>query len=117
MKKTYMVTGFNIVLAVCLVFLLFVYEGPKKTQTASANGGETASASAGNAEDIVGKSCVTCHGDQLQGSAGPDLRKIGAKYDQSEIENIIKNGKNGMPAGVISGDDVAVVAKWLSEKK
>jgi mono/diheme cytochrome c family protein len=117
MKKTYMVTGFNIVLAVCLVFLLFVYEGPKKSQPGSAKGTETASVSAGNAEDLVEKSCITCHGDQLQGGAGPALSKIGANYNQSEIENIIKNGKNGMPGGIISGDDVAVVAKWLSEKK
>lgn len=116
MKKTYMITGFNIILAVCLVFLLFVYEGPKQSQPVSAKGSVTASAS-GDAEDIVGKNCITCHGDQLQGGGGPALNKIGSKYDQSEIENIIKNGKNGMPAGVISGDDVTVVAKWLSEKK
>ncbi|MEH7416774.1 cytochrome c [Neobacillus drentensis] len=117
MKKTYMITGLNIILAVCLVFLLFVYEGPKQSQPVSAKGSETASASDGNAADIVGKNCITCHGDQLQGGAGPALTKIGSKYDQSEIENIIKNGKNGMPAGVISGDDVNIVAKWLSEKK
>lgn len=115
MKKTPMITLFNIILAGCLVFLLFVYEGPKKSQPAS---GETASASSGNAKDIVSKNCMTCHGDQLQGGAGPALNKIGSKYKQSEIENIIKNGKNGgMPAGVISGNDVTVVAKWLSEKK
>ncbi|MBT2655673.1 cytochrome c [Bacillus sp. ISL-18] len=117
MKKTIMITGFNILLAAGLVFLLFVYEGPKKSQPVSANGNVTASASTENAEDIVGKNCITCHGDQLQGGAGPALSKIGSKYNQSEIEHIIKNGKNGMPAGVISGDDVAVVAKWLSEKK
>lgn len=115
MKKTYMITGFNIILAGCLVFLLFVYEGPKKSQPVSSNG--TVTASAGNAEDIVGKNCITCHGDQLQGGAGPALNKIGSKYKQNEIEHIIKNGKNGMPSGVISGGDVTVVAKWLSEKK
>ncbi|WP_160722984.1 c-type cytochrome [Bacillus sp. USDA818B3_A] len=117
MKKTYMITSFNVILAACLVFLLFVYEGPKQSQSVSANAGGTSSASAGNAEDIVGKNCITCHGDQLQGGAGPALTKIGSKYNQSEIENIIKNGKNAMPAGVISGDEVTIVAKWLSEKK
>jgi cytochrome c551 len=114
MKKVWVTSGINIILAGCLVFLLFIYEGPQHSQTATA-GGEVASA--GNPEEIVNKSCITCHGDNLQGGSGPALDKIGSKYASSDIENIINNGKNGMPAGVVSTEEATVVAEWLAQKK
>ncbi|QQZ09363.1 c-type cytochrome [Heyndrickxia vini] len=117
MKKTWVSFGINIVLLVCLVFVLFIYKGPQSSQTASTSEHASANTTA-NAEAIVKKNCITCHGDTLQGGAGPALNKIGSKYDQGEIENIINNGKNGkMPAGLISKDEAKSVAEWLSQKK
>jgi cytochrome c551 len=114
MKKTLITSGVNIVLAGCLVFLLFFYEGHQPSQSAAASGEAT---SAGNPEEIVSNSCITCHGDNLQGGSGPALDKIGSTYAQNEIEDIINNGKNGMPAGVISSEEATVVAEWLAQKK
>lgn len=115
MKKTSATFGVSIVLALCLVFLLFFYKGPQVSQTAS---GTSDSASGANPEAIVKKNCITCHGDSLQGGAGPALNKIGSKYKESDIEGIINNGKNGkMPAGLISKDEAKAVAGWLAQKK
>ncbi|GMB09110.1 cytochrome c551 [Thermolongibacillus altinsuensis] len=79
------------------------------------DGGATQTASA--AEDIYKKSCAGCHGQNLEGGAGPALDKVGSKYSQDEIKNIIANGRGGMPGGLIQGEDVDKVAEWLASKK
>ena len=64
---------------------------------AACGGGEESSTSNGetaqpNGEKIVQKSCTMCHGGELQGGSGPALEKIGAKYSEEEILDIILNG-------------------------
>ncbi|WHZ00801.1 cytochrome c [Neobacillus sp. YX16] len=117
MKKLLATSGINILLAGCLVFLLFYYEGPEHAAKAGGKtaGGETASIE--KAEEIASTSCMTCHGENLKGGAGPALDKIGSKYAQNDIENIIKNGKGAMPGGVITPDEAKIVAEWLVQKK
>lgn len=79
-------------------------------------GGDTAQA--GDAEKIYDQKCSSCHGDNLQGGMGPELAKVGASKSKDEIADIIMNGTDGgMPAGVISGDDLDKVADWLASKK
>jgi cytochrome c551 len=71
----------------------------------------------GSGEAIFKQSCVSCHGDQLQGVIGPNLQHVGAKYSEKDITNIIANGRGSMPPGVIEGSDAKAVAKWLATKK
>lgn len=117
MKKLWATTGVNILLAGFLIFLLFYYEGIEHPANAGGQttGGETASAE--KAEEITSSNCITCHGENLKGGAGPALTKIGSKYAQGDIENIIKNGKGAMPAGIISPEEAKIVAAWLAQKK
>lgn len=49
------------------------------------------SASTDSAEQIFQRSCAGCHATDLSGATGPDLRKVGGKYDAADIEEIIKN--------------------------
>lgn len=86
-------------------------EEPKEEATE----GETAGG--GDAEKIVQKNCIGCHGENLEGGAGPQLTEVGAKYDQAEIKNIIINGQGGMPKGILDDADADIVSKWLAEKK
>ncbi|HLR60049.1 MAG TPA: cytochrome c [Pseudogracilibacillus sp.] len=74
--------------------------------------GETVDAGAG--EDIYKESCASCHGGDLEGGAGPTLEDNGLSAD--EIEDIVEEGPGGMPAGLVSGDDLTVLADWLSEQ-
>ncbi|WP_458411873.1 cytochrome c551 [Schinkia sp. CFF1] len=69
------------------------------------------------AEGIFKQSCASCHGQNLEGGVGPDLTKVGTRLDQAGIENILANGRNAMPAGLIQGDDAKAVAEWLAAKK
>ncbi|MCM3537983.1 c-type cytochrome [Priestia endophytica] len=112
MKKILITSGINIVLIGCLLFLLFFYKGSQDLQNED---GEATTV--GNPEEIVSQNCIACHGDNLQGGSGPPLNRVGLKYQQNEIEDIINNGKGAMPAGVISAEEAKVVAEWLSQKE
>ncbi|SDM20294.1 cytochrome c551 [Sediminibacillus halophilus] len=69
------------------------------------------------AEEEYEKSCQSCHGADLSGNVGPDLREIGSKYSQDEILEIIEKGRGGMPPGQATGEDAELISAWLAEKK
>lgn len=75
---------------------------------------ETASA---NPEDIYQKSCVSCHGDQYQGTVGPALTGVGDRLSQEEIADVLVNGRGAMPPGLVSADQAGDMAAWLAEIK
>lgn len=66
------------------------------------------------------QSCVGCHGQNMEGVAGPNLQKIGSKYDAAQIAEIIKNGKPpAMPGGLFQGSDEELqkLAEYLATLK
>jgi len=74
--------------------------------------------SAVDAEKIFANNCASCHGNNLEGNVGPNLTKVGSKYSSEEIQEIIKNGKGQMPAGILKEDEeIVAVADWLADKK
>lgn len=78
-------------------------------------GTETASV---DPEKVVQTSCVACHGGNLEGKGNaPALAKVGDHMSETEIHDVIVNGRGGMPPGLIKGAEAEAVAKWLSEKK
>lgn len=82
----------------------------------TSSGGETTAQPDG--EKLVQTSCATCHGGQLQGASAPALEKIGAKYSEEEVLNIILNGTDkGMPAGLLKGADAEAAAAYLAGLK
>ncbi|WP_174613833.1 cytochrome c550 [Virgibacillus ihumii] len=92
------------------------------------NGGEKQEQSSGDSQGggttstdpakIFESTCASCHGADLSGGAGPALQKVGSRYSQEEIREIIKNGfPPQMPAGLLQGAEADAVAKWLSQKK
>ncbi|MGE7692121.1 cytochrome c551 [Lysinibacillus sp. NPDC097214] len=69
-------------------------------------------------ETIAMKSCITCHGGELQGQGNaPKISDIGSRLTEKEILDVIENGKGSMPPGVVKGADAEAVAKWLATKK
>ncbi|GKV67544.1 cytochrome c-551 [Sporosarcina sp. NCCP-2716] len=71
-----------------------------------------------DADKVYQANCATCHGGNLEGKNGPELAHIGKELKEDEIHDIIENGKSGgMPGGLIKGEELDAVAKWLSEKK
>ncbi|MGG0669455.1 cytochrome c551 [Sporosarcina koreensis] len=82
----------------------------------NAGEGDTAAV---DADKVFQNSCASCHGGNLEGrGSAPALANIGSELSESEIHDIIENGtSNGMPGGLIQGEDLDAVAKWLAEKK
>ena len=70
-------------------------------------------------EKLVMQSCATCHGGNLQGMGNtPNLNKVGSRFSEEEILDIIENGKDkGMPGGLLKGEDAKKAAAWLAEQK
>lgn len=75
------------------------------------------SASFSDGELLYKKSCIACHGNNLEGGVGPKLQKIGSKLSVDQIKNQIINGRGSMPAGILKDDDAQKVAVWLAEHK
>lgn len=85
---------------------------PADDATEEADDGGTVDSAA--AEDAYKSSCASCHGQDLEGGAGPDLENVGSKLSADEIEGVIENGQGSMPGGLLSGDDATAVAEWLA---
>lgn len=70
-------------------------------------------------ETIYKNNCMSCHGQNLEGRVGPDLRKIGDKYDRAQIAAVIRDGKGSMPSfkGRLSDAQIDELAAWLADKK
>ena len=77
---------------------------------------ETANASA-KPEDIYKQNCISCHGDAYQGGVGPALKGVGDRRSADEIKNIIMNGKNTMPGGLVKEDQADGMVKFLQGLK
>lgn len=107
---------FGFLLGTSLVFALAACGGGDDN-AGDDTAGDNGTATTANAEEIFKGNCASCHGADLTGGAGPDLTKVGSKYSKDEISGIITDGRPGMPAGLIDGDDKDAVASWLSEKK
>ncbi len=74
---------------------------------------------AASAEAAVKASCITCHGDQLQGGAGPALNQVGGHMDTEALFSVISKGRGGMPAfkDQLKPEEIANIALYLAEKK
>lgn len=106
--------SFGILFLVFLIALVGAAIFPPQKDEAK-GGGQAAPV---NAEAVFKQNCASCHGQNLEGISGPNLTKVGGKYSAEEIAGIIKDGKGGMPPGMLKKQpEIEAVAKWLAEKK
>jgi cytochrome c550 len=83
------------------------------------NGGKTEESANASAkpEDIYKQNCISCHGDAYQGGVGPALKGVGDRRSADEIKDIITNGKNSMPSGLVKEDQAEDMVKFLQGLK
>lgn len=107
---------FALLIGISLSVVLVACGGDEGTiGTSSGSATKMTNASAG--EEFYKKSCVGCHGGNLEGTVGPALNKIGASKNKEEIKTIIVDGAPGMPKGLVTEDEASQLAEWLSTKK
>src|SRR5690625_3719080 len=68
-------------------------------------------------EEVYKENCASCHGEDLEGASGPELTTVGADMSEDEIATQIEEGGDGMPAGLIEGEEETTVSKWLADQK
>lgn len=110
MKKAWLalLLGSALVLGAC--------GGGDDTADGGSNGDTTADASKG--EELVKKNCTSCHGGNLEGMGNtPALNDVGSRLSEEEILDVINNGRNAMPKGLLSGADAEAAAAWLAQQK
>lgn len=107
--------------AACAFAVVLMFTLPGKSEVAEENKPSMPEVTmdAASAETIVKATCLSCHGDQLQGGVGPSLQKIGSQKDAGEIYSIVTKGRGQMPSfkDKLAPEEIANVALWLAEKK
>lgn len=82
-------------------------------ETTTDSGADTA-----KGEELVKKNCTSCHGGNLEGMGNtPALSDVGSRLSEEEILDVIVNGRNAMPKGLLTGDDAKAAAAWLAQQK
>lgn len=123
MKKNLIPFALIALLGIILVIVIsFVGLNQQKAIEDEEKGGEKqdqkSEASTDDPAAIFQSNCISCHGADLTGGVGPDLTKVGSRYNKDEIKEIILNGKGSvMPPGLVPEPQAEALAKWLSEKK
>lgn len=90
-------------------------DGDETEEAADEGTDEGGTVDAAAAEEVYKSNCASCHGADLSGGAGPELTNVGSELSAEEIADVIENGKGSMPGGLVSGDDVDLLANWLAD--
>lgn len=80
-------------------------------------GGEGEEASGGDfdPEAHYQNACISCHGENYEGGAGPALTGVGERLSTDEIADILVNGQGSMPGGLVEQDNAQAMAEWVAE--
>jgi cytochrome c551 len=69
-----------------------------------------------NGEGLYKLSCLSCHGENLEGAAGPPVMNMKAKYSEENMLKLLNDGVGMMPGELLSEEEAKTVTKWLLEK-
>ncbi|GGG13768.1 cytochrome c-551 [Lysinibacillus alkalisoli] len=91
-------------MGIAVIFFLSLDGADKKKEAANGGegGGETTEV---NGEEIAKSSCIGCHGGDLSGASGPDIRGL----EEDHIADVAMNGQGGMPA-ILAGKEAEAKA-------
>ncbi|MGI9606866.1 MAG: c-type cytochrome [Acidimicrobiales bacterium] len=70
---------------------------------------------AGDDARIYATRCASCHGASGQGHIGPSFDRVSERFETpEEQEEVVRNGRNTMPAfgGVLSDEQIAAVVAY-----
>ncbi|MCD9025356.1 c-type cytochrome [Cohnella silvisoli] len=113
----------GLVCLACIVGAVLLLTGlPQKEQSAERDNKIVVpdrAVDASASEQLYKISCLSCHGDQMQGKLGPELTHVGTQMSKEEIYKQIANGGGGMPAFKerLTEDQLLTLTTWLGSLK
>ncbi len=107
------------VLGIGLMFLLSFKGIGDHEELASGGEEEPKTEDVANAtpEEIYQQNCISCHGENYEGGAGPALTGVGEKLGVDEIKTTIQQGRGIMPGGLVPDEKLDEMAEWVSQIK
>lgn len=71
------------------------------------------------AESVYQAQCISCHGAEFEGGAGPGLQTVGASMTKEAIYKQISGGGGGMPPykDRLSDEEIVNLTLWFAEMK
>lgn len=71
------------------------------------------------AVELYKRTCLACHGGNLEGRSGPALSRIGETMDEEQLIAVISEGRGFMPAfaKTLEEDQIEGLAAWLASKR
>ncbi|MBL5780473.1 cytochrome c [Bacillus sporothermodurans] len=108
------------VLGIVLVFFLSVkgLGDAKEIAKEKENGGKEKVTEKFEPEAFAKETCIGCHGNNLEGGAGPNLHGLGAKLGKDKVKDVLANGTSGgMPGGLVKPENIDAMADWLVKLK
>ncbi|AST92601.1 cytochrome c550 [Sutcliffiella cohnii] len=100
------------VLGLGFMFLLS-FVGLNQANNLADGGGEEAAVLTAD-ELYQQRSCLGCHGNELQGVSAPALADVGERLSEDEIKDIIINGQGTMPGNLATAEEATILAEWLA---
>ncbi|USY49926.1 cytochrome c [Bacillus altitudinis] len=106
------------ILGIGLTFFLSM-KGLKDEDKIASGGKEQKQEESANAtpEELYKQNCISCHGENYEGGAGPALKGVGDKLEVADIKKKIQEGGNGMPGGLIPNEKLDEMSEWVSKIK
>jgi cytochrome c550 len=105
------------VFGIGLMFLLSFKGLGDAEELAKGDNAKTEETAAATPEDVYKKSCIGCHGADYSGGVGPALKGVKDRRSDDYLKDIVVNGKNSMPPGLVKADQADDMVKWLKTIK
>lgn len=82
------------------------------------SGGGDAIRAQAEVERLYASRCAACHGGELEGGFGPELKGIGGRMDRDALIAVIRDGKGLMPAlkDRLTEEEIAAIVDWIREQ-
>lgn len=74
---------------------------------------ETAFDAAAAEQSYQQKGCIGCHGGDLQGASAPGIVGL----TKEEVLSAIHEGRTGMPANLVEGEEAENLAAWIASQQ
>jgi cytochrome c550 len=97
-----------LVVVAAATFALALWHPFSPAAPASTGGAPTGDA--GRGASVFAESCAGCHGADATGGVGPSLVGV----DAATVLLVVPAGQGTMPAGLVSGQDLADVAAYVA---